>query len=126
MSESSMGAELAAELQRIPPGGHICLFYDKDPVEQLPAIVAFVQDSLVRDEKFVYVADDQTVEQITAYLKVGGVDVQSEISRGRLAFWTRDNWRQPGELDSLRKAAQVRGFINEAANAGFKGVRFAV
>jgi signal transduction histidine kinase len=126
MSESGMVAELAAQLQKVPPGGHLCLFYDKEPVEQLPAIVPFVQDSLVRNDKFVYVADDQTVEQITDHLKSGGIDVRTETARGRLVFWTRNNWRQPGELDSLRKAGQVRGFISDAANEGFKGVRFAV
>ena len=126
MSESRIDAELAAQLQKIPPGGHLCLFYEKNPLEQMPAIVPFVQDSLVRSEKFVYVADDQTVDQITEHLKAAGIDVQTESARGRLAFWSRNNWRQPGELDSLRKADQVRGFINDAANAGFKGVRFAV
>src|SRR5438067_1970750 len=103
MTDSRTNAELAAQLQNIPPGGHLCLFYDKDPAEQMTAIVPFIQDGLVRDEQFVYVADDQTVDKLTGQLKESGVDVGTETKRGRLVLWTRNEWRQPGDLDSARK-----------------------
>ena len=55
-----------------------------------------------------------------------GINVGRETERGRLKLWTRDKWRQPGELESERKARQVHQFIDEATQAGFKGIRFAV
>jgi len=75
---------------------------------------------------FLYIADDQTVDELSGRLRDGGINVGQESGRGRLKLWTRREWRQPGELDSAKKSLQIRGLIQEASKAGFKGVRFAV
>ena len=59
-------------------------------------------------------------------LEQSGIAVEEESKCGRLSLWTREKWRQPGQLCSKRKAQQVRKFIGESAAGGFKGVRFAV
>jgi hypothetical protein len=110
----------------IPAGGHLCLFYDDDPREQLPAIVPFISQGLEQGERCVYVADDLTVIQIHRALADHGVDALREMARGALVLLTRADWRQPGELDSQRKADQVRSMIAAAIDAGFAGVRFGV
>ena len=119
-------SELAKQILNLKQGDHLCLFYDKDPAEQMPALVPFIQEGLSRDEQFIYIADDQTVEELTGRLEKDGIDVAKESDRGRLKLWTRRQWRQPGELSSDRKSLQVRQFVNEAMGAGFRGVRFAV
>ena len=121
-----MQADLTKDMLDLQPGDHLCLFYDRDPAEQMPALIPFIQAALAQDERFIYIADDQTVEQLTAHLESSGIPTRQEVERGRLKLWTRNEWRQNGELDSEKKAAQVRGFIEQASADGFKGVRFAV
>jgi PAS domain S-box-containing protein len=122
----AMKSELAEQITKLEPGGHLCLFYEKDPAEQMPALVPFIQEALARDEQFIYIADDQTVDDLAVRLELNGINVTRESQRRRLNLWTRQQWRQPGDLDSSRKGQQVLEFISAAANAGFKGIRFAV
>jgi two-component system cell cycle sensor histidine kinase/response regulator CckA len=124
--EVKMDTELAQQMLNLRDGDHLCLFYDKDPAEQMPALVPFIHDALTKDERFIYIADDQTVDELAARLELGGVDVGNQVGRGALKLWTRQEWHQSGRLSSDNKAAQVLDLVGTAANAGFKGVRFAV
>jgi len=118
--------ELTQEILSLRPGHHLCLFYDKDPSEQMPALVPFIQDALCHDEQFVYIADDQTVEELEARLKQSGINVAEECDRGALKLWTRQEWRQPGDLSSEAKSRQVLQYVHEATQSGFNGSRFAI
>ena len=121
-----MDSELAQQILNLRNGDHLCLFYDRDPAEQMPALIPFIHDALSKDEQFIYIADDQTVDELASRLQLGGLDVGNQIDRGALKLWTRREWRQPGKLSSDKKSRQVLDFISAAASAGFKGVRFAV
>ncbi|HYT57409.1 MAG TPA: PAS domain S-box protein [Verrucomicrobiae bacterium] len=121
-----MGSELAQHILNLKDGDHLCLFYDKDPAEQMPALIPFIQDALSKDEQFIYIADDQTVDELAARLHLSGINVGQELDRGALKLWTRQEWRQPGKLSSEKKSRQVKDFVNKANSAGFKGIRFAV
>src|SRR5882672_9022366 len=92
----------------------------------MPALIPFITEGLSRDEQFIYIADDLTVDELAGHLARNGIDVAKESDSGRLKLYTRNEWRQPGELDSDKKAQQVRQFVAQAANDGFKGIRFAV
>src|ERR1051326_4247506 len=101
-------SELTREILNLQQGDHLCLFYEHDPAEQMPALVPFIQDALTKDEQFIYIADDQTIEQLRERLNTSGINVGKETEKSRLKLWTRNEWRQPGELSSEKKAAQVR------------------
>jgi PAS domain S-box-containing protein len=122
----SVPSELAQQVLNLQQGDHLCLFYDKDPAEQMAALVPFIQEGLSRDEQFVYIADDHTLDDLGSRLEQNGINVGKESQCGRLQLWTRREWRQPGELDSEQKSVQVRDFIDAAMKSGFKGIRFAV
>src|SRR5436190_16190134 len=121
-----MTNDLTQEMLNLRSGDHLCLFYEKDPAEQMPALVPFIQEGLARDERIIYIADDQTVEQLRDRLQQSGISVEHETNKDRLNLWTREEWRQPGQLSSDSKARQVQKFISESQARGFKGVRFAV
>lgn len=118
--------ELTEQILSLQPGDHLCLIYDRDPAEQMPALVPFIKQGLEGGEQCIYIADDQTTDEVALALEESGIDVRGELKRGALLLWTREEWRQPGELDSDKKAAQVRQFIDAAFAAGFTGIRFAV
>jgi hypothetical protein len=107
-------------------GEHLCLFYEKHAAEQMPALIPFIQEGLSKDEQCIYIADDQTVDELGDRLKYDGINVGQETERGRLKLWTRREWRQSGELDSDKKSLQIRDFVKGASRTGFKGIRFAV
>ena len=102
-----MQLELTQQMLNLRQGDHLCLFYDRDPAEQMPALVPFIQQGLSSDEQCIYIADDQTVDELAGQLERCGINVGAETDRGALKLWTRREWRQPGELDSEKKAAQV-------------------
>jgi PAS domain S-box-containing protein len=126
MREPMMKSELTEQMLALQPGDHLCLFYDKDPAEQMAALVPFIHDGLSKNEQFIYIADDQTVGELSIRLKQSGIDVEKESGRGALKLWTRREWRQPGKLSSARKSSQVTQFVEAARESGFKGIRFAV
>ena len=121
-----MQSEIADQILSLRDGDHLCLFYDSDPGEQMEALIPFIQDALSNQEQFVYIADDQTVEQLAATLEQSGVAVGREVDRGALKLWTRREWRQLGPLSSIKKSRQVLDFIEQANTSGFKATRFAV
>lgn len=121
-----MGSELRQQIQDLEPGSHLCLFYHRHPTEQMPALVPFIQQGLAQNEQCIYVADDQTVDEVANALQSHGVAVSDHVAREALRLWTRRDWRQPGVLDSRKKLAQVQGLIEAAQAAGFDGIRFAI
>ena len=118
--------ELVAEVLSLKQGEHLCLIYEDDPTEQMAALLPFIGQGLAHGEQCIYIADDQTVDELRTALEEFGIDVASESERKALLLWTREEWRQPGELVSSRKAEQVQGVIDTALAAGFSGIRFAV
>src|SRR5688572_1675 len=121
-----MESELTKQILKLQAGDHLCLFYDSDPAEQMPALIPFIQAGLVNGEQVIYVADDQTVDALAGRLEKSGINVSKESDSGALKLWTRQEWRQDGDLSSARKFLQVSEFIDGASRAGFRGVRFAI
>jgi hypothetical protein len=70
---------LIDEISKIHPGGHLCLFYEKDPAEQMPVLIPFIRQGLSCGEQFIYIADDLTVGQLAGHLARNGIDVACEI-----------------------------------------------
>jgi PAS domain S-box-containing protein len=118
--------EMTEQIWSLQPGDHLCLIYEKDPAEQMPVLIPFIKQGLAGGERCIYIADDHTVDEVARTLEASGVEVDKESERGALLLWTRKEWRQPGDLDSERKALQVGQFVDAALTAGFKGIRFGV
>src|SRR5262245_7026526 len=110
---------LVTEMLALKTGEHICLIYRDDQVEKLGALLPFISQGLRAGEQCIYSADDQTVDELRDSLKHYGIDTPAHEASGALQLWTRDEWRQPGELNSVLKAEQVRGFIDRALRDGY-------
>jgi len=123
---SLIDPSLVTEMLALKQGEHLCLIYREDPAEQLGALLPFISQGLRNAEQCVYIADDQTVDELRDALKRYDIDVAAEEASGALQLWTRDEWRQPGELNSTLKAEKVRGIIDRALGDGYRGIRFCV
>ena len=118
--------EVLQNLIDTKPGDHICVLYDYSPLEQIGQVAAYLKEGIAAGEQCIYVADDINGEHLIAALRSAGIDVDSARDNNSMLIWTRERWREPGALDTVRKAAQVRQLVEAALNAGFAGVRFAV
>lgn len=118
--------EIIENLIGTKPGDHICVLYQHSPIEQMGPVSSFFQEGLDRGERCIYIADDLSVPDVEALLADAGIDVALHRQSTSLLIWSREKWRQPGVLDTIRKAAQVREIVETALNSGFTGVRFAV
>ncbi|HEX5478353.1 MAG TPA: MEDS domain-containing protein, partial [Dehalococcoidia bacterium] len=110
----------------LSPGDHVCLVYERDPSEQLPALVPFISDGLDGRERVICVVDDYAIPDFTSDLAAAGIDVASHQASGALVIWSRLHWRPADGLDLAAKARHLRGVIDEALQAGFAGARFTV
>lgn len=108
------------------PGDHICVLYDDTPEERLTEVAAFFRDALALGERCIYVSDDLDPTNVRSSLRGRGLNVDAEEARGAISIWSRREWREPGPLDTIRKAAQVRELMEQTFILGFTGVRFAV
>jgi signal transduction histidine kinase len=118
--------DLVREVLSLRQGDHLCLVYEDDPAAQMPALLPFFRQGLEANEQCIYVADDLELDTLQDMFEDYGIDTEREMGKGALVLWTRDKWRQPGDLDSQTKAAQVRGLIDEALASGFAAIRFGV
>lgn len=119
-------SDLVSTVRSLSPGEHLCLIYEDDPREQMPALLPYLKLGLDSGERCVYVADDLAAEQVRDLLHEYGVNVAAAETVGALQLWTKQEWRQPGRLQSAAKAAQVRAILAEARDQGFPGIRLAV
>jgi hypothetical protein len=126
LTSSLIDPQLVNDVLALKQGDHLCLIYENEPAEQLPALLPFIRQGLENGEQCVYIADDHTVDELRAALISYGIDVGREERKRALLLWTRNEWRQPGNLESTKKAEQVASIIQAALSDGFKGIRFGV
>ncbi len=118
--------EFASEMLALEPGAHLCLIYEREPSEQLQALLPYFRQGLDAGERCVYLADDLSIHELRGALHDLGIDVNKATSSGALGLWGRDEWRQPSELDAASKASQLGDLITASLADGFKGLRLAV
>jgi signal transduction histidine kinase len=126
MTPEISNPDLERDVRSLKAGDHLCLFYEEDLGERLLTLVPFIRQGLDQGERVLYVADDQSPEQLPASLSLHDVNVEAAMVRGAFCIWSRDQWLQPGPLDPQKKAGQVRAIIDEALSQGFRGIRMAV
>lgn len=113
------------EISNLEDRNHLCLLYDKDPLEQMPALIPFIKQGLENNEQFIYITDDISIEQLILLLKYSRVDVDYEIRKGSLKLWTKNEWVD-SDVDVQKEARKVRSLADDALSAGYSGIRLAV
>jgi PAS domain-containing protein len=120
-----MYAELDARIAALHQGEHLCSVYEST-TEMLEQAVPYIRCGLLNGEQCIYVADEHSVETVSASLIQGGINVEHAVARGQLKFWTRHDYRQPGDfqLDIMRQF--VERTLNEGLEKGHTGIRLTV
>lgn len=106
-------------------GEHLCSVYG-DTGELLTQAVPYIKAGLMNGERCIYVADQHSKETIIQALKFWGVYADHEVNAGRLVFWTRHEYRQPGLFDLNTMLSFVNRTLIQALEDGHTGIRLAV
>ncbi|SEV99976.1 MEDS domain-containing protein [Natrinema salifodinae] len=116
-----------------PPHGHAdhstdhyaLLYEDRD--EQFAAAIPFIEEGLERDERCLYVADENPRDAVLNAMAERGIDVDAALDSGALSVVTpSDTYRRTGEFD---RDAMVRFWeesLEDATSEGdYAGIRAA-
>ena len=97
-------------IEKVGVHDHLCLIY-KNKKEQFDAIIPFMRTGLERGEKCVYIADENTAEEVIAAMQRGGVDVDAALRSGAFSVaskqetYLRNGYFDPDEMIQFLKEA---------------------
>ncbi|GAB3676582.1 MEDS domain-containing protein [Halopiger thermotolerans] len=104
---------------------HYALIYE-DRRQQFETVIPFIQEGLERGEQCLYVADDNTVDEVLEAMRTRGIEVDRALESGALAVYTAaDTYRRTGEFDPEAMLEFWEDALAEATDDEFTGVRAA-
>lgn len=102
---------------------HACLIY-RTKQQQLEAAIPYIRVGLAENEQCVYIADENTVDEVLGELRAAGIDVDSAQAEGRLAVVpSQAAYLREGSFDVEGMMGFLDFSLNAALEAGFSGLR---
>ena len=110
-------------IRRLGVHDHLCLIYET-PEEQFEALVPFIRFGLERGERCVYIADQNTADEVLDTLDAAGIDAAAATDRDALSVVTkREAYLRDGYFDPERMLALLADSVETARRAGFTALR---
>jgi MEDS: MEthanogen/methylotroph, DcmR Sensory domain len=104
-------------------GDHAAFFF-KSNSERLDYVIPYVVKGLKRNERCVYIAEENTVPDILAELKRAGVEVGHATTTGALSVITKhDAYLRHGIFEPERMIADLDRDVRFALQIGYAGLR---
>ena len=105
---------------------HLASIYETRD-EQFAAIVPFIRNGIERNERCLYVADENSEAEVLKALREGGIDVDRACDRDALTIMTKDeSYLRTGEFDPDAMLDFWQEVLGDARDdRGFAGVRAA-
>jgi PAS domain S-box-containing protein len=112
----------SVELETLASGDHLCFIY-RSREEQMSVIIPFILEGLKRNEKCLYVVDENTEEDIVEEIKKH-CDVEGYITSGQLVILRKEEtYLRDGFFDPDRMIQLVKNAEREAIDEGYSGLR---
>ena len=104
---------------------HACLLFASTE-EQARALAAFMQDAFARNERVVYILDQDADTGVLERLHRHGIDVSEQLERGALQVRSTDEvYLADGAFDPAAMLDRLREVERDAIADGWRGVRVA-
>lgn len=117
------GRSIQKAVEQLEAHDHACLIYETRE-QQLAAAIPYIRTGLRRNELCVYVADENTVDDVLAELRAAGVDISSALERGQLQVTTSNgSYVVDGRFDVGRMMEFLGQGTDGALAAGFSAIR---
>ena len=114
-----------APLFQFHHGDHICVFY-RTETALLEILTPYVAEGLRKNERCFCVQSNEVIRRLTLDLQFIGVNVEREISRGALQFYTENEiYFEGGSFDGEGMIRRLMRSIENAVKEGFAGFRTA-
>jgi hypothetical protein len=112
-------------IDQIELGDHAALFY-RTRAEQLEIVIPFMAIGLQRNERCLYIAEDNTPFEIYQKLQDFGVDVPEARHKGALHVVTKhETYLRHGIFQPDKMIGDLCHAVDEAVDLGFTGLRSA-
>jgi signal transduction histidine kinase len=117
------GPTLLKALSNLGSADHLCLIYENRD-EQWNAAFPFIRIGLQRNEKCLYIADDNNPGIVMAAMKKAKIPVEKAIREGKLVFATKeDAYLRQGTFDPDEMIRFLASVISSSLAEGFSGLR---
>jgi hypothetical protein len=114
-----------APLFQFHHGDHICVFY-RTETALLEILTPYIAEGLRKNERCFCVQSNEVIRRLTLDLQFIGVNVEREISRGALQFYTENEiYFEGGAFDGEGMIRRLMRSIENALKEGFSGFRTA-
>lgn len=115
--------DLTSAIAKVGVHDHLCLIYETQ-AEQFAAVIPYMRIGLGRNEKCIYVADDNTATTVIEAMKAADIDVDTKVQSGQLAIITKqDAYLKQGFFDPDWMIGFLKRSTDEAKAAGFAALR---
>lgn len=105
-------------------GNHICSIYQSKE-QQFALIVPFFKAGLERNEKCIYIADENTNEDIIAEFVKRGVDIDKYIKSNKFVIISKQqSYLRGGSFDPDQMIQFIKESEEGALKQGYSGMRF--
>lgn len=122
-SEESDGERFVRAIEGVTVHDHLCLIY-KNKKEQFAAAIPFMHIGLARGEKCIYIADDNTAEEVFAAMRADGIEVDTYVKRGALSvIGKREAYLRNGYFDPDEMIEFLKESTAQAKKEGYAALR---
>lgn len=112
-------------IDQIGLGDHAALFY-QTKAEQLEIVIPFIAIGLERNERCMYIAEDNTTSDICRKLQEFGVDVAEARKKDALKVVTKhETYLRHGVFQPDKMTDELCDAVDDAVDSGFAGLRAA-
>jgi hypothetical protein len=121
-----MDLNVEGKSERIPPGSHICLLYNKVN-ESIGVTARLFEVGLHSQEKCLFAAAPSSIQDMEQALAKSGIDVAAAQESGQLVFLSdRDPWLIGKRFDSWHLLSTHQTFIAQTKREGWKACRISI
>ena len=114
-----------APLFQFHHGDHICVFY-RTETALLEILTPYIAEGLRKNERCFCVQSNEVIRRLTLDLQFIGVNVEREVARGALQFYTENEiYFEGGSFDGEGMIRRLMWSIEKAVKEGFSGFRTA-
>ena len=114
-----------APLFQFHHGDHICVFYRTESA-LLEILTPYIAEGIRKNERCFCVQTNEVIRRLTLDLQFIGVNVEREMGRGALQFYTENEiYFENGAFDGNAMIRRLMQSIEDSVKAGFTGFRTA-
>jgi two-component system, chemotaxis family, sensor kinase Cph1 len=112
-------------ISQIQLGDHAALFYHTR-AEQLSIVIPFIAIGLERNERCMYIAEDNSIDLLCRKLQEAGVDVQKAQQKNALRVLTKhETYLKHGVFEPDKMIGDLCNEVQSSVDMGFTGLRAA-